>query len=237
MQVSFDPGLEKEILDRVKKKFNLNSNSREGLHLSDLTYCITRSYWKKQVGGVLTDNEVLLFAIGLALEKVLLEDETGDNRPEPVELDGILMSPDYILNGALAELKSTRIAFVKDALEPNKGWPQGWIKQMMGYSLAVKRGLVKGAVDAPYRLAILQVIQAQVKGRSFKFLEADLEQFWADVLVRRDALVEALEKKLPPEPFAYTDSGKSDDWQCTNCAYNALCPSIYSTGLYIKKGA
>src|SRR3990167_10345147 len=120
MQVSIDEKFRAELLQRIKERYKLQGQHRAGTHLSDLIYCLTKSYWKKTVGVVLTDSEVLLFAVGLGLETVLLENVDDTHRPEPVVLDGIVLSPDYISDGTLGELKSTRLYFAKGSIEPSK---------------------------------------------------------------------------------------------------------------------
>lgn len=234
MEVQFDPEFRAEILNRIRTKYKF-TEQRSEIHLSDLIYCITKAYWKKTVGIPVSDEEVLLWAIGLGLEEVLLEDGTNRNRPEPVVLNGIVLSPDHISGEALAELKSTRMQFSKGALEPSRGWPEGWIKQMKGYQLAAVVGVIPGAEADYYKLAVLQVIGAGLEARRFYFSQEELDELWAWVEKRRDVLKKALEVKRPPEPFAFTDSGRQDDWQCKNCSMQLMCIGALQLGEFVSE--
>jgi hypothetical protein len=240
MLVDFDADLERSIIDRVKAKYHLyNKADREGMHLSDLIYCITRKYFDWKYNAAILDHDAMLFAIGLALEEVLLEDSSGDHRQEPVEVDGVWMSPDHsisYLNG-LAELKSARLSIPKGALEPKNGWPDGWIRQMKGYTKAQLEGKFKGIKPSlVYRLAVYLVIPADVQARVFTFTEQEITNFWAWVLARKERLEEAVKADIAPEPFAYVSSEKHTDWECARCQYLVMCEMYKSTGGYLPKG-
>lgn len=237
MKVEFDQEFEKEVLDRIKRKYNLFTRHREGLHQSDLGYCITRTYWKwHSPDQPTTDDDALLFAIGLALEEVLLENGADTHRPEPVEIDGIWISPDHALQFAhgLAELKSTRISIPDGELTPKNDWPAGWIRQMKSYTVAQHAGAWDGVeLDLPYRLAVYMVIPAKLAGRKFTFTDQEINEHWQWMLYRKDALLEAQEQGKPPEPFAYVESQKRDDWECVRCPFIVMCDAMKMTGNYV----
>ena len=154
----------------------------------------------------------------------------GD-KPEPLEVDDIVLSPDYQVGytPALAEIKSTRVRLKDGALSPEKGWSDSWIKQMMGYAYA------QHSADDSYRLAAFLVIPATIVARKFTFTVAELAEFWQSILVRKARYLEAKAAGKPPEPYAYTDSGQSTDWQCEHCAYRIFCAASKGSGEYIKK--
>jgi hypothetical protein len=240
MDITHDPLLEKEILDRIKRKFGLqNSRVREGIHLSDLIYCVTKAYWKRMLEEAgspieITDEEALLFAFGLGLEKVMLEEDEEENRPEAVEVDGIRMSPDYsVLGDMFTEFKSTRISPVKETGQP-KNWPSSWIKQMKGYLYAQKHGAYAHIpTHNAYRLAAAFIIPAKLGGFRFTFTDEELETFWTDMKFRQSKLAQALEQKKLPEPYAYVESGRSDDWECKRCPMQLMCETYAGQGNFI----
>jgi len=224
MDVLKDDEIRLEMLERIKAKY-LGKQRRpsDGIHLTMLIYCITLAAWRNLVEFKATDDEALLWASGLGLEEVILEDSSGTNRPEPRVVDGIMVSPDYImLNDArLAELKTTRMYLNKEE-EPTYGWPETWKKQMMGYCV--------GYGVKEYRLASYHLIPAKLIGRLFRFTQEELDSFWAEMMVRRVRLIEAVELKTIPEPFAY-----NAEWECKRCSALTLCEVSKQAGKYIPK--
>ena len=229
MRVEFDPEFQAEILARIKRKYDLFDSRRPGLHQSDLGYCITQTYWKRHSPNQITDYNAALFAVGLALEEVLLENSDDSHRPGPVTLDGIEVSPDHVtaFARALGELKSARISIPDGALEPKNGWPQGWIRQMKSYAYVQRAGYWPGIdTTAPYRLAVFLVIAAKVEARKFTFTDQELDEHWAWMLSRKAALEQAEAEGKPPEPYAYVESQKQDDWECVRCQFPTMCDAM-----------
>lgn len=224
-----DLEIAQEFMQRIRRKYagTQRKISVDGYHLTSLIYCITQAFWRNKIAFEPTDREVLLWAIGLGLEQVLLEDGNEQNRPVSKVVDGITVSPDYLtLTGdALAELKTNRLSVPKGELEPKNGWPATWIMQMMGYSKAY--GLTT------YRLGVYLVIAADLLGRRFEFEQKELDIFWAEMLYRKSKLEEAIEKQLPPEPFAYL--GENGNWQCERCPAITFCQVALDLKQYIPK--
>lgn len=218
-----------EFMQRLRRKYagTQRKVSVDGYHLTSLIYCITQAFWRDKIPFEPTDKEVLLWAVGLGLEQILLEDGEEHNRPVPKVVDGITVSPDYLLlsGNALAELKTNRLSVTKGALEPKNGWPATWVEQMMGYSKAY--GL------NTYRLGVYLVIAADLLGRRFEFEQQELDTFWAEMLYRKSRLEEAVAKQLPPEPFAYL--GDNGSWQCERCAALTFCNVAKDLKQYIPK--
>lgn len=222
MEIFDNPTIEKEIISRIKQKFNLQVRSRQGIHLSDLIYCLTKAYWNyKYSKAEISDDNALIFAIGLGLEKVLLEDESNPNRPLSKIVDNISLSSDYLLHiiDALGELKTTRAYYNKDN-QPTKGYPMGWIKQMAGYSYAYNQD--------KYMLAVFQIISAKIIGKEFRFSKDELDKFWNEYIIpRRNILAYAKNNNQIPEPFKY-----NEPWECNNCSFKLACDAIKNTGAY-----
>lgn len=215
MEIYNNPTMQHEIISRVKQKHNLQTRTRPGLHISDLIYCLTKKYWSvKQPNVEIIDDDALMFAVGLGLERVLLEDSDIRNRPGMVSVDGIYFSADYLikLNNTLGELKTTRASYNKDG-EPSKGYPATWIRQIAGYCYAY--GVVK------FNLAVYQVIQAKLYTKQINFTQQELDEYWSRyVIPRRDIINNALSVNLPPEPYKYNES-----WECARCPYQMMCAS------------
>lgn len=95
-------------LDRLKAKYRLVANRSEDgkIHLSDLTHCLTASYWDRVDYSPPTDEQALAFARGWLLEDFSI----ADIHVEPFEVDGVWMSVDMLLDGLPGDLKSTLLA-------------------------------------------------------------------------------------------------------------------------------
>lgn len=95
-------------------------------HVTQLIYCLSKSYWDKCAPLGPLDSELMLFATGAGLERVLIDPEW---KAEAKQKDGIWYSVDFKLLGRLGELKTTRIS----ANRATEELPQGWLRQMMAY--------------------------------------------------------------------------------------------------------
>lgn len=124
---------------------------RPGLHMSQLIYCLSKTWWDHHDPEPPTDREVSLWSIGFAMERVMIH----RMHLEPLVLDGIHMTPDFKLV-EVADLKTTRKApTVSNGCavcgEPYRGhsasrmghvyeptsmpfqFPAGWKRQFMAY--------------------------------------------------------------------------------------------------------
>lgn len=204
-----NPQVEQELLRRLRIKYLKPRN--DGIHVSELIRCLTESYWQKQDEHRLppTDKTLLYFAIGFALEEVLLKN--GDNIDQVSEkMDDIWLSKDYVdLNGIGVDLKSTRM-YLLDTGIPKHGWSDHWMKQFMSYARLMGKQI--------YSVAILQLIKPDFVAGTFEFTEQEIEDNWAWILKRKHILETYLALGEPPTPFAY-----NEPWECKNCVYLPTC--------------
>ncbi|KKL49754.1 hypothetical protein LCGC14_2312350 [marine sediment metagenome] len=72
MKVTPNPERRAKLLDNARSVSNVDTQ-REGIHLSDLTQCVTKSFWSKygKHKEKTPDKTVMFFLIGLGLEKML----------------------------------------------------------------------------------------------------------------------------------------------------------------------
>lgn len=195
-----DPSLREAIIGIFIQEYNL-ANPRDGMHVSDLIYCLTRSYWNKVDPLPATDTDLLRFSIGLGLERVFVQFEA--TRPtELFEEDGIVLSPDFILQGVHSELKTTRFS-------PGK-WADTWLRQIAAYCYATDQIL--------YNLLVLHIIQPALKAYRVLFTQEELEENWGEILARREILQGALDTQVPPLAFTY-----NEPWECNGCKYKLRC--------------
>ena len=205
--------IEREILSELRRKYIDEdwTDRAKGIHLTNLMYCLTRSWYGFTDPLPVSDREVLLFSIGFGLEAVLLRD--GSRIPAGC-CEGIHYSPDFIpLGGSkVGELKTTRMSSAKTVL------PTTWIDQMMGYCYA------EGVTECD--LVVLHIVGSwkptfpEVKGWHFEFTQIELNRFWADMQLRKGVLTEALVSGTPPTPYKWCQ-----DWECTYgpCRYEVRC--------------
>lgn len=215
MQITQNPEIVREILDRLVDEY---VEEREYPHVTQLIYCLTKQYFDITQGTQPTDDELMLFAVGWGLERVLLE-----SHAEPGEKDGIHYSPDFItLRGAKAELKTTRMSSKKTA-GPVYELPEGWVKQIMAYCYA--NGSPK------YQLVVLHLMGnyappfPQLVGLTLEFTEEELRLNWKWLTMRRDLLQVFLDESEPPTPFM-----NNMDWECQYCRHKIVCDALEIAG-------
>ena len=222
-----DPRLEAEIYGRLQSKYL--QPRPEGPHLSELIGCLTRSYYDRTEPLPPSPEEMLYFAIGFALEEVLLRDkESGAVAMQ--ELDGVYMTPDYIdLRGVGVDLKSTRMRPKGDDGVPSMGWPKGWIRQFQAYTKLLSQGKPSGVYETDggssiryynFSVAIMYLIKPDLVCGTFAFTDEELQRNWAWVQQRRERYEQAFKTLTIPIPFTF-----AEEWQCRNCRYSLRCQS------------
>lgn len=227
MQKIENPEMSRLILNHLSDLYKIKEK-REGIHLSTLVYCLTRSFFDQLAPVEPTDEEVMLFSLGFALQDVL----TPSKAVTPVyEKDGITFSPDFVLEleagkpqpflakgGTLTplkyvELKTTRMSSSKEDL------PETWIEYIQG-------GCYMRGVNE-YELAVLYMMGnwhppfPEIKSYKLIFDDEELQSNWKRLLDRKDVYEEAIRTTQPPHPFCH-----NKEWECKNCRYILQCQAI-----------
>ena len=211
MEIKPNPERYAKLIANIKEVSGIGE-VREGIHLSDLTRCITKSFWDKygKQKMEVSDQTALYFLMGFGLEKMLRGNIPA---PQPGVCDDVHYSPDHLDDEfkIFDEIKSTRMGWKKDGDEPSKGWPQEWIRRAMGYCYATK--------TTTWGYDVFLIIPAELKVMDFTFELGELQEFWEEYIIpRRDELVKALETGIAPEAFSF-----NDDWECDRCEHLLLC--------------
>lgn len=243
MQINPAPELREQALQALRDEYQLN-NVRPGLHQSELSYCLTKAYWNKTDPVPPSDKAAVMFGIGFAMERVMLE---GDH-PDPIEIDGITMSLDSLTAFQMpVDLKTTRAATVKSSGcgicgEPFKGHskstnghsfikgetvpfelPKGWVRQAAAYRYALNRQELEmqdeDMVNLHYDFSfvVIHLVEADVSTWTITFTPAELEENWQRLLTRKEWLERMLESDNP-NPFESAES-----WECEGCQYLLRC--------------
>ena len=204
-----NPELNRKILNHLADLYKIKEK-REGIHLSTLVGCLTRSYLDSQQVIEPTDEEVMFFAVGYGLQDVM----TPKDATTPVyEKDGITYRPDMIFKVAggenLVEIKTTRMSYKRLVDELS----ESWVEYIQG-------GCYIRSVTT-YDLSVLLIIPAIIHSETLKFTTEELLGNWGYILTRRDVYKEALEAKEVPTPYEHCK-----DWECKNCRYKLMCETI-----------
>ncbi len=178
-------------------------------HVTELIYCLTRS-WNDRFDFIpLGPKEVCLFSIGVELGKGLLaphREEVGG------ELDGIHYSIDFMTleedfaPDQMGELKSTRMGTKK---HPDD-FPDTWRKQLLAY--------MKGAGKTEAIYAVMYVIPAEFKTWEVKATQQEIDDNWNWMLARGVIYEDFINRGEAPTPFEF-----NEPWECKNCRYKLGC--------------
>jgi len=180
-------------------------------HLTELIYCLTKGYWDRTDPVLPGEREILLFALGFGLEKLLLK---HTKHIKPGCCDGIYYSPDFLaFTDIPGELKTTRMATKKVQQE---GLPITWERQILGYLHCLGR--------TDYELIIFHILGnykppfPELQAYRIEATESEIEGNWAWLLVRRSIYLACIEEKQVPPPRYFCE-----EWECKECRYSIRC--------------
>lgn len=210
MEFVRNPRLEAEIYDRLGKEYL--TERKEFPHVTQVVYCLTRSWRDLIMPKPLTDKEKVLFAVGWGLERVMLP----QTKIESVKVGTLWMTPDFIsLQDGPADLKTTRAYPGADGL-PKKGPPETWIEQFKAYSVKFGKPRPDGSVE--FSVVIVYLNPAELVAGTFIFTQEELKKNWDYLEERAAVLIASIESFKPPTPFKYNKV-----WECEHCRYLADC--------------
>jgi len=179
-------------------------------HLTELIYCLARSWYQRVKPLPYTPREVALFVAGVGMEKVLL-------RPHRQHIegvcDGIHYDADFLdYDDNVGELKTTR----KSMKYLPEEMPLVWEIQVKGYMYDLGKDAATLAAlclmgDYAPPFPTLGAWHGTAS-------EQELSNTWQWLCWRRDVLLGHLERGEMPRQFTYNWS-----FECDNCAYKVLC--------------
>ena len=223
MIITEDRELRGQMLDILKTEYALEGG-RTGIHVSDLTHCLTRTYWDKTDPQPLSDTEVGLFSIGWGMERSMI----SRMHVEPFEVDGITMSLDFRLpDGTIADLKTTRLSPRGRKDQDGFQMPEGWLRQFAAYRYGwnalserevtyPKLALERPAYD--FGVVVVHLIQPEITCWRVEWTPQELNNAWADLQDRANAL-ESMLNSNDPQPYQH----RLGDWECTGCSRALAC--------------
>lgn len=217
-----NPQIETELYDRLRAKY---MTEKPLPHLTELIYCLTRSYNDRFNPIAITNKELIYFAVGFGLEEVILRDSSA-SLPQSEELDKVWLTPDYFIlssSGGELDLKSTRMYANPDG-QPKMGWPDTWIEQFKGYAYKSNYDVIQSQdklVGVLYSVGIIYLIPAELVCGTFTFTKQELIDNWEHITQRRDTYMDYIVKGEIPTPFKH-----NLDWECKNCRYKLRCDTL-----------
>jgi len=191
----------------IRRVGEMTGQRSDGIHLTQLIYCLTSSYWTKTAPLAFTKEAALTMGLGVALEHLLIPEEM---RAKPGVCEGIEYSPDFWFRGEIpCELKTTRMSSKKTH---TRELPETWLQQIKGYCYAEEK--------LEYRLGIVHLLGAyrppfpEILALKFHFTQRELQDNWDYLLWRKAIYTQALANGQPPVPGKWCQ-----DWECKWCRY------------------
>jgi hypothetical protein len=214
MEILENPELELTIKGWINQRSRELSGPRSsGIHMTELMYCLTRSYYERLAPTQKTFEDVLTMSLGIFLERVIVPAQW---RAEGKCKDGIDYSPDFwsdAISGRLNELKTTRMSSKK---ADTNDWPESWIEQMKGYCYA--EGLTEYGLCVVHIMGNYKPPMPELRTKRFIFTELELKQNWEYLLFRKEQLINCFATQVPPTPKKWCKG-----WECKFCQYKARC--------------
>ena len=210
-----DPITAAHILDDIKRE--VRGKPKPLPHVTELIYCLTRSYYNRFRPLPPTVAETTIFAVGIGLERVLLRPHKQNIAGE---IEGIHFEADFIEYGKLVgELKSTRLSAKKEPSE----FPQTWLKQTLSYAYALSRYL-KVPIEEAAILAVLHLMGnyappfPTLKVWKLLFSQEEVIDNWKWLLGRKEVYLAHIAENKVPQQFQFNEK-----WECEHCPYKILC--------------
>ena len=212
-----NPELRVQIINHLADLYKIRE-VREPGHLSSYVTCRTRSFLDQQQTTEPTEEEVLLFTLGFALQDVL----TPKNMEPPLyHYDGIIYSPDMTISASeaerLVELKTTRKSakyhYMEDAI------PETWQVYMKGGCKI--RGTNQYDLIILYMMGDFSPPFPMIYCDTFTFSDEEIEENWKILTYNKSILDTALLTGSPPVPFQ-----NCYEWECKYCRYKLVCETI-----------
>lgn len=215
MEFERDTELEEELLNEMAAA--MYDPDRSQPSVSGMIRCITRTWYENYIKlddgkPRLSRRETQLFAMGLALEKVLL---IGRQNALYGETDGISWHIDSLNDSLLTELKSTRIKAV-EGNEPNIA--DKWKKQWLSYAKAL--GITEGHFVIFHTAGDYAPPFPDIRTYKVITTQEEIDANWQWMQTRKDRYNRAVEEGKEPEPFQW-----NEEWECKDCPWFGLCNS------------
>lgn len=218
-----DYSLTRRILDSLRS--NQSEYQEHIPHMTELIYCLTKS-WRKRFSPLPdSDEEVKIFALGIWLERVMF----GKQRDTQVsgQLEGIWYSTDFMHNSLgedlYGEAKTTRISTNNFPYRTDKktgtvtsGMPDGWKRQLLGYMKTL--GVTQMAYAVWFLMGNYANPMPEFKTYRVSASQAEIDENWTWLQERKEVYMMHVDANRMPTPFIY-----NEPWECEHCVYKLSC--------------
>lgn len=209
MKTTSSPRIVQRLVDGLSRRSS--SNDREGIHVSDLTLCLRKSYYSKTVPRKPTPETLSYFVDG-SRRDLVIKGLLG-TKVAAAEKDGIWFAPDSVDEaGNPIEIKTTRAA---EGISPH------YVTQLAYYMVLL--GKSKG-------LLIIQRVgfrrnDAPFEAYEFEFEPDEMLRYRQEMTDRRDALLRGLSTGDPSRiPSVRFDT--EYNWLCKTCPWKQECWTV-----------
>jgi len=209
MDLRRDDNLRSLFLSALRGRY---ADSRKGIHVSDLVYCLREAYYRKTEPVEPTLKQLGFFVDG-ARRHMVLQDLLGLKSEVEVEKYGVIGHIDIMLD-APVEIKTTR---AKNDL------PDHYFLQLGFYAVMT---------NARHGYLVIQRLNAAEDPWEFyrvEWTEQEIREIEKELKRRADLLRKALKNRDPSILPRIDDEMR---WKCRNCLYRERC-----MGKDIKKEA
>jgi len=210
-------------IKQVGKKMLVNQARTGPFHASEIYSCFRRVFLNRTNPHQYDAKTILIFALGFAMQEWFFGPED-----EGEEINGVVFSPDRMVEDNVLEFKTTRRSYetyAKDAngkmdktvpkvkfnLEAN----ESWITRTGAY--CAEFGVNKA------HILVFFLFQNDLRAWTLEFTDQELDFIRKEVEERRVELTAAFEKASKPKgkpPLVQTRTG---DWECRMCPYLDKC--------------
>lgn len=214
-----NPALSQQVLLLLEQEY---TQEKPLPHLTELIYCLTRSYYDRKDALPPTRREILHFALGFGLERILLQHQ---RKSEVGIVDGVNFSPDFLAFTDLpGELKTTRMSMKK---LNEVGIPITWQRQILGY--------IKCLGISEYELVVLNYVEPDIYSFRVSAETEEIDGNWNWIQTRKTFYMACIESNQVPFPRVFCE-----DWECRNCRYAIRCEagvteSSIQSAKYVRK--
>ena len=188
---------------------------REGIHMSDLNYCLRKAYWRKTEDVVVDKATILNWGNGLAWQWLLL----GTAETPELELDGIKLSPDSVLGIEVKETSKYPSSKAEPIEEERVLGNTSWLRQTMAYCYA--RNVPTVQIEKEYEWDLLVAhdmgFNKDIRYWKLYFMGKELIDNWYWMRERWTLLTEALDNARLP------DVKYSEGWEHKLCPFFERC--------------
>ena len=199
--ITQDQELRNEFITKLQEKC---APARQEIHVSDLTYCLRKAYWRRVKNRKLSEQQLLFFLDGHQRHAGLQELVGKLEHEVEVKNFGVVGHID-LMDKHPIEVKTTRA-------RNNGQKPPHYLRQCAYYCLITK--------NETCSLITEYINDGMFTFERIEFTPQELNQYLEDLVDARNRLQNAFDKQTAKVlPFL-------KDWQCNHCEFVEDCENI-----------